>query len=152
MQSPGDAQGGNGNKLIFCAPQMKPDQGIFGESWVGFILLHCTLSTQLWEMEHPGHGAPHCKGKKYMERPHLHRTCRILKKKELQVKRMAHREIQKCQLGSCVLNQSLNEALDWLGVSFPEQLISCSLGMLTLLPARSYKVLAYGRKRSLQVP
>lgn len=60
--------------------------------------------------------------------------------------------MQKCQLGPCVLNQSPNEALDWMVVPLLEQLISHSLGILTPLFAKSYKVLAYGSKRSLQLP
>lgn len=66
--------------------------------------------------------------------------------------KVACREIQKCQLGPGVLNQSPNKALDWLLVSLLEQLISCSQGMLTLLLANSSKVLAHGSKRSLQLP
>lgn len=60
--------------------------------------------------------------------------------------------MQKCQLGPCVLNQSPNEALDWMVVPLLEQLISHSLGILTPLFAKSYKVLTYGSKRSLQLP
>lgn len=63
-------------------------------------------------------------------------------KKNFKSKNLTYRQIQKWQLGPYVPNQSSNEALDQVFVS---------LLVVNNLLTKSYEVLAYASKRSLQL-
>lgn len=95
---------------------------------------------------------PHCKGKNTWRGQISTEYAESSRKRNFKLKKWLVERCRNASWALCVLNQSPNEALDWMVVPLLEQLISHSLGILTPLFARSYKVLAYGSKRSLQLP